>query len=72
MAELRGQGLYKPPGVAESIDWVRSLAMLGRRDLDDAGVEATLGSVVKYREDAERVREAGVGALVKAAVQRAG
>jgi len=72
VAELRGQGLYKPPGVAESIDWVRSLAMLGRRDLDDAGVEATLGSVVKYREDAERVREAGVGALVKAAVQRAG
>ena len=48
-------GLYKPPGVAETIDWARALAALGRRRLDAASVDATLGAVVKYREDAERV-----------------
>jgi MoxR-like ATPase len=69
---LRELRLYKPPGVAETIDWVRALAVLGRSDLDDASVEATLGSVVKYREDAERVRSFGVQHLVEAARARAG
>ena len=69
---LRGMGLYKPPGVAETIDWVRALATLGRSELDDASVDATLGSVVKYREDAERVRGFGIEQLVEAARARAG
>ena len=69
---LRELRLYKPPGVAETIDWVRALATLGRSELDDASVEATLGSVVKYREDAERVRSFGVEHLVEAARARAG
>jgi len=69
---LRELGLYKPPGVAETIDWVRSLAVLGRRSLDDASVEVTLGSVLKYKEDAERVLHHGVSDLVRAAVARAG
>ena len=69
---LRAMGLYKPPGVAETIDWAEALAALGRRGLDERTVELTLGSVLKYREDAERVRNAGVGDLVRAAVQRAG
>jgi MoxR-like ATPase len=69
---LRELGLYKPPGVAESIDWVQALATLGRRDLDDASVELTLGSVVKYREDAERVRGFGIERLVEAARAKAG
>ncbi|MBI2710004.1 MAG: MoxR family ATPase [Actinobacteria bacterium] len=72
VGELRDLGLYKPPGVAESIDWVQALATLGRADLDDASVEATLGSVVKYREDAERVRGFGIDKLVAAARSRAG
>src|SRR3954447_22219351 len=67
---MRGLELYKPPVVAETIDWAMALAALGRADLDERTVEATLGTVLKYREDQERVRTAGVGELVRAAVQR--
>jgi MoxR-like ATPase len=67
---LRGLELYKPPGVAETIDWAQALAVLGGGDLDAATVDATLGSVLKYREDQERVRAHGVGELVRAAVVR--
>jgi MoxR-like ATPase len=67
---LRAEGLYKPPGVAETIDWAVALATLGRATLDEATVAATLGTVLKYREDQERVRSKGVGALVQAAVLR--
>jgi MoxR-like ATPase len=67
---LRAEGLYKPPGVAETIDWAQSLATLGRATLDEASVTATLGSVLKYREDQQRVRGKGVAALVQAAVLR--
>ncbi len=67
---LRAEGLYKPPGVAETIDWAEALATLGRATLDEATVTATLGTVLKYREDQERVRSKGVGALVQAAVLR--
>ena len=69
---IRELRLYKPPGVAETIDWVRALATLGRSELDDTAVDATLGSVVKYREDAERVRGFGIEQLVEAARARAG
>jgi MoxR-like ATPase len=67
---LRGMELYKPPGVAETIDWAQALATLGRTTLDADSVDATLGSVLKYREDQERVRAHGIGELVKAAVLR--
>jgi MoxR-like ATPase len=67
---LRGEGLYKPPGVAETIDWAEALSALGRSALDEASVSATLGTVLKYREDQERVRAKGVAALVQAAVLR--
>ncbi len=50
--------LLKPPGVAETLDWARALHRLGTRDLDVATAAATLGAVVKYREDAQRVRQA--------------
>jgi hypothetical protein len=49
-------GLLKPPGVAESLDWVRCLVELGARDLDTQVAAVTLGAVLKYREDADRVR----------------
>jgi MoxR-like ATPase len=68
--QLRGMHLYKPPGVAESIDWTAALAALGRRQIDERTVELTLGSVLKYQEDQNRVRAAGIGELVQAAVQR--
>jgi MoxR-like ATPase len=67
---LRAEGLYKPPGVAETIDWAQALCTLGRATLDEATVAATLGTVLKYREDQERVRSKGLGALVQAAVLR--
>ena len=67
VAELRTIGLFKPPGVAETIDWVMALTALGRTELDAASVEASLGAVVKYREDADRVRARGIEALVDSA-----
>ena len=69
---MRGYGLYKPPGVAESIDWALSLAALGRESLDQESVRATLGSVLKYREDQERVSQKGIEEMVRNAVLRGG
>ncbi len=67
---LREQHLYKPPGVAESIDWAAALAALGRREIDERSLDLTLGTVLKYQEDQARVRAAGVDELVRAALQR--
>jgi len=67
---LRGLELYKPPGVAETIDWAEALATLGRSRLDEAAVDATLGTILKYREDQERVRAHGVADLVRTAMAR--
>ena len=68
---MRQRNLYKPPGVAETIDWATALGTLGVTNLDEASVAATLGTVLKYREDADRVRSAGVSELVRAAIGRA-
>ena len=54
---LRGMDLYKVPGVAETLDWARSLAALGATRIDSSLVDATLGAALKYQEDLERVRE---------------
>jgi MoxR-like ATPase len=61
---LRAMDLYKPPGVAETIDWTEALVALGARELDEAIVRATIGSVLKYREDQQRAANAGLAALV--------
>ena len=52
------EGLIKPPGVAETLDWARALQELGASDLDFETASASLGVAVKYREDADRVRAA--------------
>jgi len=67
---LRELHLYKPPGVAESIDWTAALAALGCARIDERTLDLTLGTVLKYREDQARVRAAGLGELVRAAVLR--
>ena len=67
---MRSLNLYKPPGVAETIDWATALGQLGVSELDEATVVATLGTVLKYREDHERVREQGIAQLVKQAFDR--
>ncbi len=54
---LRELDLAKPPGVAETIDWVRALHFLGETDLDPAAAADTLGSVVKERDDLDLVRD---------------
>jgi MoxR-like ATPase len=57
--QLRSEGeLIKPPGVAETLDWARSIHALGCSSLDVEVAAATLGSAVKYQEDTERVRAA--------------
>jgi len=57
--QLRAGGdLLKPPGVAETLDWARALHHLGTTDLDLETAARTLGALVKYREDADRVRAA--------------
>lgn len=66
---LRALNLYKPPGVAETIDWATALARLGVSRLDDDVVGRTLGTVLKYREDQSRVREHGVAAVVRQALE---
>jgi len=63
VSAMRTLGLYKPPGVAETIDWAEALAVLGRDELDEASFGATLGTVVKYREDQDRIRREGIGLL---------
>ena len=68
---MRELDLYKPPGVAETIDWANALAALGRTTIDERAVEVTLGTILKYREDQERTRAAGIEQLVRTASDRA-
>jgi MoxR-like ATPase len=64
VARIRDGDVQKPPGVAEAIDWVAALDLLGVEELDEAAVDRTLGSVLKYSEDQEVVRAAGLEQLV--------
>jgi len=61
VARMRDRDLYKPPGVAEAIDWASALQVLGVEVLDAAAAERTLSAVVKYDEDLAVVRAALAG-----------
>jgi MoxR-like ATPase len=52
---LRRQDFYKRPGVAETLDWARALLYLGRERLDIPTIEETLGCVLKYKEDMDKI-----------------
>ena len=54
---LRELELAKPPGVAETLDWVASLNVLGASTLDSQSAQDTLGSIIKDRDDLELVRD---------------
>jgi MoxR-like ATPase len=54
---LRELDLAKPPGVAESLDWVATLDVLGATDLDARAAEDSLGAVLKERDDLDAVRD---------------
>jgi MoxR-like ATPase len=64
VSRLRESDVQKPPGIAEAIDWLAALEVLGLQELDEAAVLRTLGSVLKYREDQDVVRAAGIRVLV--------
>lgn len=66
LRRLRSSEVQKPPGIAEAIDWVAALQLLGVGRLDAPAAERTLGSVLKYREDQELIRERGLASLVGA------
>ena len=68
VAVLRAEDLLKPPGVAETIDWTSALVALGAQRLDADTATATLGAVLKYREDQLRARRLDVQQLLTAAV----
>jgi hypothetical protein len=54
--KLRETALFKAPGVAESLDWTRALLALDRTLLDADTVNDTLGVLLKYQDDVERLR----------------
>ncbi len=62
---MRSLDLYKPPGIAETIDWATALTRLGIGTIDAQVTESTLGAVVKYREDAQKVIGEGVATLIE-------
>jgi MoxR-like ATPase len=66
VARMRESDVQKPPGIAEAIDWLRALSVLGVEHLDVAAISSTLGSVLKYSEDQEVIRAAGLEQLVGA------
>jgi MoxR-like ATPase len=65
VSRMRGSDVQKPPGIAEAIDWVAALEVLGVQRLDAAAADLTLGTVLKYAEDQEVIRAAGLEQLVR-------
>ncbi|HXS44049.1 MAG TPA: MoxR family ATPase [Solirubrobacteraceae bacterium] len=65
VSRMRDSDVQKPPGIAEAIDWLAALSLLGVERLDAAAVERTLGAVLKYDEDQEVIRAAGLEQLVR-------
>jgi MoxR-like ATPase len=63
VGQMRASDIQKPPGIAEAIDWLAALAVLGIERLDAQAIDRTLGSVLKYADDQEVVREAGLETL---------
>ncbi|MEE8330588.1 MAG: MoxR family ATPase [Acidimicrobiia bacterium] len=64
MEKLRSMDLFKPPGVAETLDWAAALAVLGAARLSPDVADDTLGVILKYQEDIERLRAGGVEQLL--------
>jgi MoxR-like ATPase len=68
---VRGADTFKPPGVAETIDWAAALAALDARELEPALVDETLGALLKYQDDIAKIRGAEAARLVTEAKQAA-
>jgi MoxR-like ATPase len=63
--KVRRQELYKLPGVAETLDWAEALMHLNRSELDPATVEATLGVILKYQDDVNKLQGSVVRTLLE-------
>ena len=68
---LRGEDLFKLPGVAETIDWAQALTYLNQTELAPATVDETLGVLLKYQDDIAKVRGAEAARMVTEAQQAA-
>jgi MoxR-like ATPase len=64
VSRMRDSDVQKPPGVAEAIDWLAALSVLGVERLDAAAIDRTLGTVLKYAEDQDVLRAGGLESLV--------
>ena len=62
---LRGEEVFKAPGVAETLDWSRALVALNRDVLDEELVDSTMGALLKYQDDMELIRGERARALLK-------
>jgi MoxR-like ATPase len=69
---VRSADTFKPPGVAETIDWAAALAALDARELEPALVDETLGALLKYQDDIAKIRGAEAAKLVAEAKQATG
>ncbi len=72
VAQMRDMNLYKPPGVSESIDWALALDRLGSRDLTEEAVLTTIGALLKYREDQQKIKDHDLDQILQNAYARAG
>jgi MoxR-like ATPase len=70
---LRGEDLFKAPGVAETLDWLAALVTLGQTELNEIAVRDSLGALLKYQDDIQKVHSFLLGKLVdiaRSAVKR--
>jgi MoxR-like ATPase len=72
MQWLRQQDLFKRPGIAEMIDWAHALYTLGIDDLDAAAVDSTLGCILKYRGDIEKIQVQDMNQVLERIRHRSG
>lgn len=66
MQQLRQMDLFKPPGVAETLDWAAALMVLGSEDLTPDVTADTIGVILKYQDDIERTSDHGYARLLEA------
>ena len=63
---LRKEGLFKPPGVSETLDWSESLMAMSAGEVDTEAVSETLGALLKYQEDLDQIDESAINRLLAA------
>jgi MoxR-like ATPase len=69
--DLRWLDLYRAPGVGETLDWVEAFYALNRHEIDAETASSTLGTLLKERDDLERIRASGLQTLVNRSAEKA-